>query len=77
MGELSDFTVTRDRGEGTCAHADRYLREEYIARINRVIDYIEELLPDDGPAFEMYLNDPDTHPEKKAVVDICMTVKPL
>jgi AraC family transcriptional regulator len=33
--------------------------------------------PGDGPAFEMYLNDPDTHPEKKAIVDICMPVMPL
>jgi AraC family transcriptional regulator len=32
--------------------------------------------PEDGPTFEMYLNDPDTHPERMSVVDICMPVKP-
>lgn len=33
--------------------------------------------PDDGPCFEMYLNNPDDHPEKKCVVEICVPVKPL
>jgi len=34
-------------------------------------------LPDDRPSFEMYHNDPNTHPEDKAVVDICIPVKPV
>ena len=33
--------------------------------------------PDDRPCFEMYLNDPKTHPEGKHIVDICIPVKPL
>lgn len=33
--------------------------------------------PDDSPSFERYLNDPETHPEKKHIVDICVPVKPL
>ncbi len=33
--------------------------------------------PDDRPCFEMYLNDPKTHPEGKHIVDICVPVKPL
>ncbi len=33
--------------------------------------------PDDRPCFEMFLNDADTHPEHKHVVDICVPVKPL
>ncbi|MBN1191465.1 MAG: AraC family transcriptional regulator [Dehalococcoidales bacterium] len=33
--------------------------------------------PDDGPCFELYLNDPKDHPEGKCVVDICIPVKPL
>ena len=33
--------------------------------------------PDDGPCFEMYLNDPKEHPENKCIVDICIPVKPL
>ena len=33
--------------------------------------------PDDKPCFEMYLNDPQEHPENKCIVDICIPVKPL
>lgn len=33
--------------------------------------------PVDGPCFEIYLNDPKTHPEGKCIVDICVPVKPL
>lgn len=34
-------------------------------------------LPDDRPCFEMYHNDPKTHPEGKCIVDICIAVKPM
>ena len=33
--------------------------------------------PADGPSYEMYLNDPQQHPEGKCIVDICIPVKPL
>ena len=33
--------------------------------------------PDDRPCFELYLNDPETHPEGKHIVDIYAPVKPL
>jgi AraC family transcriptional regulator len=33
--------------------------------------------PDDRPSYEMYHNDPKTHPEGKSIVDICIGVKPL
>lgn len=33
--------------------------------------------PADGPSLELYLNNPETHPEKKHIVDICVPVKPL
>jgi len=33
--------------------------------------------PDDKPCFELYLNDPEQHPERKCVVDIYVPVKPL
>lgn len=32
---------------------------------------------DDRLALEIYRNDPETHPEKKCVVDICIPVKPM
>ena len=33
--------------------------------------------PDDRPCFEMYHNDPKTHPQGKSIVDICIGVKAL
>ncbi len=33
--------------------------------------------PDDRPSFEIYRNNPDEHPERKCIVDICIPVKPL
>ena len=33
--------------------------------------------PDDRPCFEICLNSPDEHPEKKHIVEICIPVKPL
>lgn len=33
--------------------------------------------PDDKPPFEIYHNDPNEHPQKKHIVDICIPVKPL
>lgn len=32
---------------------------------------------DDRLCYELYLNNPDEHPEKKHIVDICVPVKPL
>jgi AraC family transcriptional regulator len=33
--------------------------------------------PDDRLCYELYLNDPDKHPEKKHIVDICEPIRPL
>ena len=33
--------------------------------------------PDDRPCYEVYVSDPDKHPEGKFVVDICEPVRPL
>jgi AraC family transcriptional regulator len=33
--------------------------------------------PDDRMCYELYLNDPDQHPEKKWLVDICEPIRPL
>jgi AraC family transcriptional regulator len=33
--------------------------------------------PADGPCFELYLNNPEEHPEGKHIFDICVPVKPL
>jgi AraC family transcriptional regulator len=33
--------------------------------------------PDDRMCYEVYLNDPDQHPQKKFIIDICEPIKPL
>ena len=33
--------------------------------------------PDDRLCYELYLNNPEEHPEHKCIVDICIPVKPL
>jgi len=33
--------------------------------------------PDDRPCYELYLNDPSKHPEKKHIVEICEPIRPL
>ncbi|MEW6366391.1 MAG: AraC family transcriptional regulator [Acidobacteriota bacterium] len=33
--------------------------------------------PDDRPCYELYHNDPKTHPQGKHIVDICVPVRPL
>lgn len=33
--------------------------------------------PDDRPCYELYYNDPEQHPQKKFVLDVCVPVKPL
>lgn len=32
---------------------------------------------DEGPPYELYLNDHEQHPDKKFIVDICVPVKPM
>jgi len=33
--------------------------------------------PEDGPVFEAYLNDPNTHPQKKHLIDIYLPIKAI
>ncbi|MCB2156724.1 GyrI-like domain-containing protein [bacterium] len=54
------------------------LPPEYQAAWDQLI---EEWIPaqgltiDERPCYEHYLNDPDTHPEGRCIVDICVPVK--
>lgn len=34
-------------------------------------------VPDDRPCFELYHNNPNEHPERKHIIDICAPVKPI
>jgi len=66
---------------GKCASARFELStDEYQAAWNAVYgEWLPEsgFQPDDRPPFELYHNDPKTHPQGKCIVDICVPVKPL
>jgi AraC family transcriptional regulator len=54
--------------------------EEYAAQWNALVwDWLpgSGYQPDQRPALEFYLNNPDTDPERKYRVEICLPVKPL
>jgi len=66
--------------------ASEATRREYVARMNRVVDQWGLLVadwlpagyqPDHRPAMEFYLNNPETDPEGKYRVEICLLVRPL
>ena len=54
--------------------------DEYAAAWNAVVGgWLPQsgYQPDDRLCFELYHNNPDEHPEKKHIVDICFPVRPL
>ncbi|MFC2126273.1 GyrI-like domain-containing protein [Bacteroidota bacterium] len=52
---------------------------EYAEAWNNVMNWFPEsgYQPADGQYFEWYHNNPEDHPEKKCIVDICVPVKPM
>ncbi len=52
--------------------------EEYGAAWMAVVDWLREKqleIDMTRPSYEMYLNNPEEHPQKHHVVDICMSIK--
>jgi AraC family transcriptional regulator len=77
-GEVGTMTIPG--GRFAVAHCEITI-DEYGKAWDKVIG---EWIPqngyqpdDDRMCYEIYLNDPDAHPEKKHIVDICEPVKPL
>ena len=76
-GEIGKMTV--GGGKYAMAHFE-LLPDEYPDAWNAVYGgWLPEsgFQPADKPCFELYLNDPKTHPEGRCIVDICVPVKPL
>ncbi len=79
-----DITVTGDIGEMT-VEAGQYAvarveidQSEFDQAWNALLrDWLPEsgFEPDDRPCYEIYLNDPQFHPENKFIVDLCEPVK--
>lgn len=78
--------VNRDIGLATLpggTYAAAYVEiddTQYGEAWNRLFsDWLPEsgYQPDDRPCYELYLNDPRTHPQNKHILEICEPVRPL
>jgi len=59
-------------------HAELTGPEDYGPAWNAVVEWMEGSeyeLDMSRPCYEIYLNDPEKHPEKHHIIDICMSVK--
>ncbi len=77
-GEIGKLTI--DSGKYAIAHFEIDEPSDHSAAWAYLYsDWLPQsgLQPDEGYVFEMYLNDPNTHPEKKHLIDIYLPVKPL
>jgi AraC family transcriptional regulator len=60
-------------------HADLTRAEEYEAVWNSIVTWAEKQNhPADlsRPSYQIYLNNPEQHPQKHQIVDICLSVEP-
>lgn len=55
--------------QSECTEAWNYIYGEWLPKSG--------FQPDKGYFFEVYINDPNTHPEKKCIIDIYLPIKPL
>ncbi len=77
-GEIGKMTLKG--GKYALAHFEIKDGDEFKAAWNGVYgSWLPKsgFQPDDGPPFEIYHNNPEEHPDKLMIVDICMPVKPL
>jgi AraC family transcriptional regulator len=60
------------------AHAE-ITQDEFGQAWDALMDWLagSGYQPDDRSCYEMYLNDPKSHPEGKFIIDICEPIKPL
>ena len=61
-------------------HAELTGAEEYTAAWNDLVSWAEQQgHPTDlsRPCYEIYLNNPEEHPQKHQILDICLSVKPI
>jgi len=66
---------------GLCAiyHCEIASNEFYDAWMALLLNWLtaSDYQPDDRPTREIFYNDPETHPLKHCIVDLCLPVKPL
>jgi len=66
---IGHFEIDDDKAQEQHGCAWQYMYGEWLPQSG--------YQPDDSPVFEVYVNDPNTHPERKHFVDIYLPVKPF
>lgn len=80
QGDSEIGHMTLKGGKYAVAHFELENGDEFKAAWNGVYGlWLPQsgFQPDDGPPFEIYHNNPDEHPDRLEIVDICIPVKPL
>lgn len=65
-------------GKYAIMHAELDGPEEYGSAWNALVDWMKENgqeLDMSRPSYEIYLNNPEEHPEKHHIIEVCMSVK--
>ncbi|MBU1048727.1 AraC family transcriptional regulator [Candidatus Bipolaricaulota bacterium] len=76
-GEIGTMTIPG--GQFAVAHVEIDVTQYSEAWDRLICEWLPRsgYQPDDRLCYELYLNDPDRHPEKKHIVDICEPIRPL
>lgn len=76
-GEVGAMTIPG--GKFAVAHVEIAVTQYGEAWDRLIADWLPRsgYQPDDRLCYELYLNDPEQHPEKKHIVDICEPIRPL
>ncbi|EKU96199.1 DNA gyrase inhibitor [Leptolyngbya sp. PCC 7375] len=67
-------------GSYAVMHAELTGTKEYETAWNAVVEWTEKNnyeVDVSRPSYEIYLNNPEEHPEKHHILDICLSVKPI
>jgi len=64
-------------GEYAVMHAELESAEEYARAWEAIVEWVEKNheLDTSRPGYEIYLNNPEDHPQKHHILDICLSIK--
>jgi AraC family transcriptional regulator len=66
-------------GKFAIYHCEIEIDHDEEAWLSFVLNWLasSDYQPDDHPQYEIYYNDPETHPLKHQILDLCLPIKPL
>jgi AraC family transcriptional regulator len=66
-------------GKFAIHHCEIETNRDEEAWLGLVLNWLasSDYQPDDRPLYQIYYNDPDTHPLKHQILDLCLPIKPL